>query len=482
MKIFNFNPTIPINNKLTIPIQATIGDTINAKILKIVDNSIILQLDNNKQLEVTTKNMASIPYNIGDDIEFIVVDRNEDGVTLKLNSFPLNSKDSKTLNISPTISEDNSNFKLLGDIIDSEREVLIELFHKNNIPITEDALEYIESTKKYYGKVSNYLSSLDFKVESNMFDKDIKALLKYLLSETNIKKQYNNKSSLEKTNYEIDNHINNDNNPNVSLDNNINHLLKSDLENISLEKLVFMFKNNIEFTLNNTKIFNNLIEGNKTIPEQMNSLLETLKVLDANSNHYKKLLKIIKKFDLSILKNDSQELNKVYKELLKYLDVLEKNTKDTENKPLLSAEIRDFKKSLDFINKLNQNIFFLQIPLNINNKTHNLELYVSDHRNKKNNKSKTNTKVFIGLNTNNLDLVQVMIEINESTIKLNFKLRADYISNILKENQENLSNKLKKLGFETIYFKYNIVEDKINIKDLVLNDVNHRLNKLDLRV
>jgi len=125
---------------------------------------------------------------------------------------------------------------------------------------------------------------------------------------------------------------------------------------------------------------------------------------------------------------------------------------------------------------------FIQIPIHINNSLKNLDIYIKKDtkRNKKINPD--NAKIFISLNTNNLDLVQVLIEVNKKDIFFYFLFSNKKIEKIIRCNENILSDKLKEYDFNNVVFKYSISSEKLDLTSLDLDQKESRLNTLDIRV
>ncbi|MDK2917371.1 MAG: hypothetical protein PWQ37_104, partial [Candidatus Petromonas sp.] len=138
---------------------------------------------------------------------------------------------------------------------------------------------------------------------------------------------------------------------------------------------------------------------------------------------------------------------------------------------------------IDFINKLNQNITFIQIPININNSFHNLDIFISRENKKSKKINKNDTNIFISLDTKNLDLVQILIKIKDKNIYLNFRLKHEFVRELISNLEERLSSKLRDLGFNNVFFKYNLSNKEMNLTNLpsLLNE-NFKFSNLDLRV
>lgn len=467
MKISNLN-SININDKLELPLNLKIGDLINARIIKILDNLITLKIEN--KYIVQAKDQSANLYNVGDKLQFVITYIGENKVEIK-----------PYLDISQRLQE---KLTLLDIKTNNDKDHLIDLLYKNNIPITKENINLIESTKKHYGKLATLLENLSSYNSNNLnVNTEIKDILKHLIKEY----QFKTKEEIStKDNYQNsvkpDEIIIYDRTNLFSTNNMLAKEVVKAIKNISIEKLVFMFKNNLKFNLNNVKLIDNLLERNKTLTKQLENILPLLEKENIDSKNLGSIIKLFKKLNITNIKY-KLNINEVYKDLIKELDLLRQNTKGKEVIQTVSRQIEELKSSIDFINKLNQNITFIQIPININNSFHNLDIFISRENKKSKKINKNDTNIFISLDTKNLDLVQILIKIKDKNIYLNFRLKHEFVRELISNLEERLSSKLRDLGFNNVFFKYNLSNKEMNLTNLpsLLNE-NFKFSNLDLRV
>lgn len=460
-----------------------VGDILKAKVLAMAGDIITLELGN--KLTIEAKDISGINYNIGDMAEFIVADKEDEKLFIKSNPKGLNSLETK--------------LSKMGIKLDQNNKELIELLYKNQIPITKDVITEIMSTKNYYNKVINLIKENDIQVDENILNNNIKEVLKNLV-------QNNNENSLKSTNNLINVEKNNmlANESNLKYEKNMENNKYNDPSfikgfinkenNITFEKLVFMLKNNLNFNTKNLILLDNIVLGKNNITTQIENLIKTLEDntlledLDANNKQddtIKKtkdnLLEILRRFDISNIK-EKDKLNLAVKELIEKFETAKNNIFNKEGNEIFNKHFEEIKASLDFVNKLNDNMSFFQIPLYMNNSLKNLDVYIKKDSKSSKKINVNNTKIFISLNTNNLDLVQVLIEINRKDISLNFRVCDEKIKNIIKSNETILVKNLEEYNFNNIVFKYNISTDKIDLTNMAMNESKNELSTLDIRV
>lgn len=478
-----YNKNNPINNDLLS--RLNVGDLLKAKVIAMAGDLITLEINNNLTLEA--KDTSSISYNIGDVVEFIISDKVDDKLFIKSNASTFNSLEDKLSQIGIKVDENNKE--------------LIELLYKSQVPITKDNIEKILSTKNYYGKLVGLIKDADIPIDSQIINDDIREVLKNIIqkeyetskSKTNQEDfiRQNDKTSINQQNIESSN-----SNETIKTNNDTSFIKDffDNNSNISLEKLVFMLKNNMNFNTKNFVLLNNVISGQKTITNQIEDLIKVLEENDLTGDSYtideknnkesstkNQLVDLLRKFDISNIK-EKDKLNSIMKELFKRLEVIKDGSLTKETNTIINRHFDEIKTSLDFVNKLNENITFIQVPLHMNNSLKNLDIYINKDAKSNKNRSKKNTKIFISLNTNNLDLVQVYIEINKKDLSINFRVCNDKIKNIIKSNEKNLSNNLNGYDFNNIIFKYNVSTERMNLTNIDADNNKSKLSTLDIRV
>ncbi|WP_432400607.1 hypothetical protein [Wukongibacter sp. M2B1] len=514
------------------------GDILKAKVLSIVGDTIMLEINDKFALEA--KDISSVRYNVGDLVEFTIADVSEDKLTIKSNISKLALLESK-------LSE-------MGIKLNDENKELVKLLFKNQIPITNENLSAILSTKNYYGKLSDLVKENNLPISSETININIKEALKNLIKDNEIILKDESNQQVSKAIKDINQ---GDSRSNLSF---INEFLDGGNKS-PLEKLVFMLKNNLNFNIKDNVLVDNIISGNKTITSQIeglikllddeamnnnifrdnvnieksiqdtnpkNTLIRLMEKLDTseensikestvfkkslqginrkskpevfiqkseaseesnvnfeknlqNNEQKSKLLTLIQRLNASSVKGKG-ELTSIIKELFQSLDDIKNSVSTSENRSLITRHIDEIKTSFDFVNRLNENMAFIQIPININNSHKNLDIYIKKDEKSRKKINPQNAKIFISLNTNNLDLVQVLIEINKKDINLSFKVADKNIKKVIENNEALLVNKLKEYEFNNVIVKYSFNEERIDLTTLEFGNEKSKLNTLDIRV
>jgi len=423
------------------------GDTFRAEIINIVDDVLTLKISSGEILKAITTDLATkktIKNHISNVEKFIITKIEKNNIFIILDSDNEIKKN--------RVSVLTSTSKLFFSTSDKEdNRILLDAMIKNQIPLTEDIFKYIFNIRKCYNK----LSDLYHLIQSNEIHSkmNVDGLIKKIMLDPSIKT-----NQLE----------------NTSLDNTDN---KEILKNVSYYQLAFLYKNKINFTIDNLRLLNNLFLGKNSITDQIKSLFNNISFIDKNNKHIMSFVKTL--ISDNINKN---EFKSIYDVILRELDkVKSNNIKDSIISNVIENKINDLKISIDFINKLNQNLVFLQIPLFINNELYNFEI-LSNRKNKKSIFNE-NYKILISLDTNNLERVSVLIDIDKSTISLNFRILSDFVKNIIVKKEVILSEKIKKVGFKRVNINYKVdTLPKDNLEFWHSIQETNNKNKIDLRV
>lgn len=170
---------------------------------------------------------------------------------------------------------------------------------------------------------------------------------------------------------------------------------------------------------------------------------------DETKHIVKKLVtNILKESFLATPKDLSEDkVNEYFKKTMEKLDLIsefaDKYSKEPEQ---VMKFVSAIKENVNFMNEMNTTMQFFQIPININGKEHQAELYV--YKNKKNiNNDKEEKTAFIRLDMENLGNVDVFVKLFGTNVNMKFFVTNEEAKDILKDNMDLLTNKLDALGY-----------------------------------
>ncbi|KOA20788.1 hypothetical protein CLHOM_09310 [Clostridium homopropionicum DSM 5847] len=148
------------------------------------------------------------------------------------------------------------------------------------------------------------------------------------------------------------------------------------------------------------------------------------------------------------------------KEIIKQA-IQESNSKgDSYSKVIqgLQEKMNDFK----VFNSLSNQYYYLDVPLNINEKQYPCKLIIKDDRKKGKKIDSTNVKFVASVKTVNMGVVDAYIKVSNSNLSLDIKSEEQWVK-VIELGKEKIEKKLKELGFIT----YVRVDKKEKQADLV---------------
>lgn len=460
----NNNMISLLNNKLNniTPLSLVSGSIITGEVIEVADDTITFKLSNGEIIQ--GKNESNLTYNKGDMQNFVISDIDENKISIKIapNNFSFLDEGKTQVN--------NAKNEIQ---LTTSKELLIELMAKLEVPVTEKTIKTIESTKNYYGKLADLITSNNIKNISEFSKTEVTELVKMLMLDEDDKsishKEY------QSTNNNVVSHTNEQNNINLTP-------ILTMLKNVSHEDLVFMLKTSLDFNLSNLNKFNSVFLGRDTIVKNLNDLISILESKEIHVKQLNNILVLLDNFSKFLENPKKADIKNFYNSILKELDIINSSLRNTSDSKSISSKIENIKTSLDFLNKVNENVTFLQVPILINKSLQNCEIMVQKEKNGKEKFDKNNAKLSISLNTKTFDLVRILIEIENKNIFLSIKSKSDKFKNIVSKNEAILSNKLKNIGYNNVFFRYSGKNTDNNITIFSELQDSIKNTKIDVRV
>lgn len=227
----------------------------------------------------------------------------------------------------------------------------------------------------------------------------------------------------------------------------IANLLKSVDENSFLFNKELQLPNNIK----NLYGFDKIVNMKDSLMVQLGRLISNISETKDTTTLNKLIneLKNIKADDVESLKS---QIEKIEKEL---------NDKGSLSNSIKEA-IENIKESVDYLKEINNQIFYMQVPLKINDQIVDMELGFKH-------KSKTKDgsfKIFISLETHNLGLVQSLIKIKDNNIELSLKVDDDQVE-YFEDNLHILEKELTASDYRVISISLLERESRLDLSDLI---------------
>ncbi len=463
----------------------SVGDIIEGKLVQIENTPAIL-LKDGKTLRI--QSMLNQSLNLGDNIKIEII-KDMGVLVAKLVD---GSVDTENLKM------DRMTQKALLEIgMDStdENKHVAKLLRVNDIPITRQNMSNIMEAKKHINTLINLINDESVDIKNVSIDKNIKTVLvehfakgfttvlegnslkelveseialkdlklysssKLQTDPLNIKNDLENKETIKHL-IESDKNIefNYKKSENAQLKTSDVDVKQIQYKNLATEKLnliefkslVFNQKNNFENNIKNLVFLDKILLEEDTLASQIKRFSENVDFiikkngLDINKNP--EIIKLFSDFqNLSL--NDDKEFEELSKKLILKFDN-DINLNSTE-KSILMSQLHTIKNSMSYVNYINQDMAFVQIPMNINDNVENMSLYVK----KKANESKIDPKrcnIFLSLGTKNCGEVKSMIEITPNSTNITFKLLDDEDVEYFKNHIEELKQRLAEFGYSNL--------------------------------
>lgn len=243
-----------------------------------------------------------------------------------------------------------------------------------------------------------------------------------------------------------------------------------------IQKLTFLVKSDIDVTLNNLSRLTEFIENDQVLNKEVIEVLKLAQkegIIDEKTKL--ELLDKTRDITLKFDGKDSEKLDKFYKDIKevseKLLIELSTSSKSSEELNNKATKLND---TIDFYNKINDKTTMMLIPFTLNNREIENSLYVLSK--KRVLKKSDSMKVYMSLNTNNLEKVKILCDFSYDRLNVNFKVKEEYMY-LFERSKDQLSKILESKGYDNTFIYVNLEEEE-NILDLISYDdtINYMLN------
>ncbi len=238
---------------------------------------------------------------------------------------------------------------------------------------------------------------------------------------------------------------------------------KSLTTNQLLSNLTLLLKNNPEFASKFSML------GESSIMEKLFSQMinETMKLTPAD-----------------VAKEDG--IKNYYKRLKQSLEKLTSDGRESALPQELSKSMNEVKANIDFMNDLNKNMTYVQIPIQLKNSETNGELYVFTNK-KALAKGADNISAMLHLDMEHLGSIDIYVRLQNKNVSTNFCLESEELLDFVYAHIDKLDARLQALGYSTSFeMKLNEPEDKFDfVEDFVEKDISKNSTSqfiLDIRV
>ena len=208
-----------------------------------------------------------------------------------------------------------------------------------------------------------------------------------------------------------------------------------------------------------------LIAGTKNTPDDTQAAGQTEKKLTQllASKELGQLLKgqIEETLYLKPQMADSEESIKgFYKRVRSSLEAVSKETQKAAEGSTLSANLNEIKSNIDFMNDLNRNMTYFQMPVRFSEGTGNGELYVFTNKKTLHNNPE-NVSALLHLDMEHLGPVDVYVKLAGKNVTTNFCLEDSETLDFVYDHIDRLNARLEALGY-TAHFEMKLTQPQEN--------------------
>lgn len=501
-----------VNSGLKMLKDMLAGDTFSGKVIDMQDNNILLKMSNGQSLLAHLSEGANIQQ--GQNLTFIVESNTDSNIVLK----PLMPNEQQAVLINKAL--DGAQLP----VTDSNINIVKELI-RLNMPLNADTLsEMVKNANKFPDANINTLANL-VRLEMPVTAENIAQFEAYKNYEHSITGELNNLSdSLAKFITELADSGNGGNVGNIGYaadmsifgdivelfygevteDNamgsaDLNSVFSEDtLNNLAkaleaatkkdglndgtvMEKSVKSFN---EFADSLNKLAENLKSGNMSVKDFLSDLSSILK----NNPEFKQNLKeflgskdmnaVIKQMVDETLKLNPSDvakedgINNYYKRVKNIIEKAEEKASKSDGSQAVMKDMQSIKSNVDFMNDLNKNMTYFQMPIKFSESDANGELYVFTNK-KALAAGSDNVSALLHLDMDNLGPIDIYVKLAGKNVSTNFCLESEELLDFVYSNIDKLNARLEALGYDTKFeMKVAQENDKFDfVEDFVEKDV-----------
>lgn len=236
-------------------------------------------------------------------------------------------------------------------------------------------------------------------------------------------------------------------------------------------------------------IFRQLKENTKEIKKVSGLEVSKEQSIKNQDNYKHKISEAFEKLYIKVTEKTSGndlKINRVYKDIYHKLEtiksVIEQSAALQKNEIL--NKIENLQSSIKFINDINNQSIYIQLPLNIQGKDTTGEIYVLKRKSRGKKIDPQNTTVFVSLNTPNLGQIDSLITVYKKNISLNIRVEEQSIINLIRENHIQLYNSLLDKGYKLVDVKYRLTEEVnlLNAESMMLKEIGSNKQSIDYKI
>lgn len=484
---------VKVSEKASLPKQ---GELIKGEIIDLKQNSVTIKLSNGQIVEA--KMTDSFEFFIGQELSFVVKESSAEQLLLKPlleeQSTAITNKLSQALEnagLSPTKENLEIVAKLIEHQMPIDKDTLqkVVLFTKqfssadvdqllflvkNNMPVTKDNLDQLGKMTHGDSKMVQNLATLSDNMSILLKEESGQAVAKVMLKDNVLSQEVFEQIQRQVSNVQLEQVVFQKGIDNEILQKNVP--LKAVMTDHELHQLEVEVNKAIE---NATKS-NPDLSGKKMIEFQNKTVQEIFQQMDDLELPMAlkdQLIDILSQkitytlFNREVLMNRAhlespEKLNEFYDKLQeKVTSLLELDLKGPENKTSsLAKEAHQVKSAIEFMSDLNQRYNFIQLPMMLNDRLTNAELYVFNNKKQVKN-DKASITALIRLDLVNLGHLDIYVNKKEQNISVQFYTESEEKNAMIDQKLFAIHNQLTGQGFKVQGISTKKKEKDFDVKD-----------------
>lgn len=228
----------------------------------------------------------------------------------------------------------------------------------------------------------------------------------------------------------------------------------------TMEKLGQLLKLNKPLNFKSMTVLDKLTFEEGKISGQVKTLIKSLEP------EQRELLSLLKGFEPNKLTTE-KAVSDYFNELLSTLKEAEGSVSSR-----VKGQITQLAESIQFLEQTQEDVTWLQIPMQINKDTQNVDIYFKNDKKEGKKLTKDNAKILVALNTTYLDTVQAFIKVKGHHLSINFRVQHESVKQLIEANKDVLSD------YFDMYDAHILVENKskMTFSDFVEEDSMHHFD------
>ncbi len=218
-------------------------------------------------------------------------------------------------------------------------------------------------------------------------------------------------------------------------------------------------------------------ENNGTQNNKVNNLIDLLNQIKGGSEKERELLqneviKVLKdEFLLDPQKiNQKDYINRYYEKLSNATSKIEELLKETgKGDTAFAKTVTQIKSNVNFINQVNELYHYIQLPLKMNDRHANGELYVFSRKNKPTT-GEDNLTALLHLSMDNLGNMDIFLTLKGEHLNTRFCLEKEEMIDFIEQHIDELNNRLSKKGYNTTTQVSKMVTSQSNVIKTILGE------------